>query len=161
VTNKGQCIFLAIPPGTYCPIHNGLQAVRSADKQELYNLNKTEVLIRLQQFRDHPDSAKLTTELGVLRLTLETLLNKLNDNFELITNSAIITNLINSIEKTLSANFKLEQHMNDLLSLTQVIIMAQSLFNIITQFVKDPDIIETIAQEFEQILKNPPDKEVK
>ena len=160
-TEKGQCPFLAVPPTQYCVIH-GNHSIRKSETDELYEFKRTEVLSRLAKFRQHPDAMKLTTELGVLRLTLEALLNKCADNYEFVTNSATISSLIGSIERTLTANLKMEKHMNDLLSLTQVIQMAQQFFNVVTQHIKDPEIIETIAVAFEQIMTTPPeDSEVK
>jgi len=157
-TENGQCPFLAVPPTQYCPIH-GNHSVRKNNDETLYQFSRTEVLHRLEAFRSHPDSMKLTTELGVLRMTLETLINKCTDNFELVTNSAAISNLISSIDKTLTSNMKLEKHMNDLLSLGQVIAMAQAFFNVVIQYVKDPDAIEQIAQQFETIMQNPSEEE--
>lgn len=157
-TENGQCPFLAVPPTQYCVIH-GNHSIRKAENDELYEFKRTEVLDRLAKFRQHPDAMKLTTELGVLRLTLEALLNKCTDNYEFVTNSATISNLIGSIERTLTANLKLEKHMNDLLSLTQVIQMAQQFFNVVTQYIKEPEIIEIIATEFERIMMNPPEQQ--
>jgi hypothetical protein len=156
MTDKGQCPFLAVPPTTYCVIH-GNHSIRKTESDNLYEFTRTEVLSRLSKFKQHPEAMKLTTELGVLRLTLEALLNKFTDNYEFATNSATISALIGSIERTLTANLKLEKHMNDLLSITQVIAMAQSFYNCVTQYIKDPDTIEKIAQEFEKIMMNPPD----
>jgi hypothetical protein len=155
-TEHGQCPFLAVPPTQYCVIH-GNHSIRKTENDELYEFKRTEVLSRLAKFRQHPDAMKLTTELGILRLTLEALLNKCTDNYEFVTNSATISNLIGSIERTLTANLKLEKHMSSLLSMTQVIAMAQQFFNTVTTYIKDPDTIEAIAFAFEQIMTNPPD----
>lgn len=156
MTDKGQCPFLAVPPTEYCVIH-GNHSIRKEESTALYEFTRTEVLSRLAKFKQHPEAMKLTTELGVLRLTLEALLNKFTDNYEFATNSATISSLIGSIERTLTANLKLEKHMNDLLSITQVIAMAQQFFNVVTQHIKDPEVIELIATEFEKIMMNPPD----
>lgn len=151
----GQCPFLAVPPTQFCPIH-GNHTIRHETEETLYQFNRTEVLHRLQELRKHPAANKLTEELGILRLTLETLLNRCEDNYDLVTNSAAITNLILSIEKTLSTNVKLEQRLNDLLSLEQVIEMAQSFFNVITEHINDPQILDVIATRFEEVMVNPP-----
>ena len=157
MTSNGQCPFLAVPPTEYCVIH-GNHEVRHAVDKELYEFTRTEVLARLGKFKSHPEAMKLTTELGVLRITLESLLNKCTDNYEFVTNSAMISSLIGSIERTLTANLKLEKHMSSLLSLTQVIQLAQSLYNAVCHYVIDPDILEKIAQDFENIMQNPPEE---
>lgn len=154
-TEHGQCPFLSVPPTQYCVIH-GNHSIRKAENDELYEFKRTEVLSRLAKFRQHPDAMKLTTELGILRLTLEALLNKCTDSYEFVTNSATISNLIGSIERTLTANLKMEKHMASLLSITQVIAMAQQFFNTVTHHVKDPDTVEAIAVAFEQIMITPP-----
>jgi hypothetical protein len=35
--------------------------------------------------------------------------------------------------------------------------MAQQFFNVVTQYIKEPEIIEAIAFAFEQIMTNPPE----
>lgn len=154
----GQCPFLAVPPTQYCVLH-GNHTIRHEQQEALYQFNRTEMLHRLAKFRAHPDAINLTTELGILRLTLEALLNKCTDNYEFVTQSATITNLVQSIEKTLFTNLKLEKHMSSLLSLQQVIMMAQQFFNVVTQHIKDVDILDDIADEFEKIMLNPPDQQ--
>lgn len=179
----GQCPFLAIPGGPTCPLH-GNHTVVHEETTGLYNFKRTEVLHRLSQFKKHPDANRLTTELGVLRLTLEELINRCDTNYDLIAASGQMTILIQNIERLLISNRKIEKQMSELLTLEQVVMMAQAFFNIViacfaetsqsfeshyadtyggkdkelATWLRDqiPFIVEEIAAKFETVMVNPP-----
>jgi hypothetical protein len=156
--SHGQCPFLAVPPnqngqgGKYCPIHTS--SFSQNDKGVhggLYNFNRTEVLSRLQTFKNHPDSRALAIELGLLRLILEQTVNKC-DAYDLLGQSAQISVMVDKIRDTLIANVKLEQKVGDLLSIEQVITIAQALYGVVCEHINDVEILERIANEFENVL---------
>lgn len=147
----GQCPFLAMPGTIHCPIH-GSKEIR-ASENALYQFNKTEVLARISAFRSHGDSRTLAIELGLLRLLLEQIINKC-DGYDLIMNSVQISTLIGQIKELQTANIKLEQRVGDLLSMDQVIEIAQALYTAVTKYVSDVEILGKIAEDFENIASN-------
>lgn len=150
-TAVGQCGFKSIPGSQNCPLHSVL-TIQREEKATLYNIKRTEVLHRLAHFSDHPDASKLTTELGVLRLTLEELLNRCTDNYEFVAQSSSISQLISQIQSVLVVNTKIQKDLGELLNLQQVLTLAQGLYNIITAYVDDVQVLEFIARDFESFL---------
>jgi hypothetical protein len=110
-------------------------------------------LARISAFRSHGDSRTLAIELGLLRLLLEQIINKC-DGYDLIMNSVQISTLIGQIKELQTANIKLEQRVGDLLSMDQVIEIAQALYTAVTKYVSDVEILGKIAEDFENIASN-------
>lgn len=155
-----QCTYLSMPNTTYCPVHAPVFNRETANTG-LYNLKRTSVLNRLEQMKKNPEGKSLVVELGILRLTLEELLNKCGDDqWAFAMNQGPITNLIQTIQSTLIANMKVEKHIGELLSIEQVLVLAQELYNIVTKYVVDPTVLGSIALDFEAVLKNPPKPEL-
>lgn len=143
-----QCRYLAIPNTQKCPAHT-----INPKQMGLYNLKRTTVLNRLEQLKKNPEGKSLVVELGILRLTLEELLNKCGDDqWAFAINQGPITTMISTIRDTLTANIKIEKHIGELLSVGQVVEIAQDLFNIVSKYIPDANALECIAREFEGTL---------
>jgi len=152
----GQCPFLALPNTTSCSIHSSVP-IHKREEKNLYNFNRTEVLSRLQSFKNNPESRTLAIELGILRLLLEEVINKCapeTQAYDLLAASPQITVLIDRVRDTLLANVKLEEKVGDLMSVEQVVVIAQALYNIICNYITDVEVLNKIAQDFELILCN-------
>lgn len=145
--------FLAMPNSTRCPLHPlGTDSEVNQYRTALYNIKKTAVVARMQQMKGHPEARTLTNELGILRLTLEELLNKCEDTYDLVTQEATISRLISNIQATLTSNVKLEERVGELLSVEQVITLMQMLFEIVRPYVPNPDDQEAIAQKINALI---------
>jgi len=140
MTKRGQCPFLAMPDHKHCVIHGRVQ-----ENTSLYNFERTEVLARLSVFRGHTDSRTLATELGVLRLLLEQIINKCGE-YELLQNSVQIASIIDKIKDLQLANTKLEERVGDLLSVEQVIEVAQQLYGSVVTHLKICQIIQSFLE---------------
>ena len=156
-TSRGQCEYLAIPGATFCPIHGGIkcQAVNAAN--DLYRFRKDAYSNRIAQMKDHPDARKLNTELGLLRMSLEEVVNRIEEPQDLILMyGPQIRELVSDIRATLTANVKLEQTIGTLLTINDVAQLAQALMSVIVEHVTDPVVIATIADEFNKVLATGP-----
>ena len=155
----GDCEFLAVPGDTHCILHNRSQDLDTT-KKGIYNFNMTEVALRIKQFKNHPDSKKLTEELGLLRLLLEQAVNKCECAYDLVTQSTQLTALVEKIRIVQQANINIEQKLGDLLSMEQVTEIAQALYDVVTLHIKKQlpedvalDTLEDIAKDFEITLE--------
>lgn len=150
-----QChSFLAMPGSTRCPIHPlSTDSEISQQRNALYNLKKTAVAARLSVMKNHPEARTLTNELGMLRLTLEELINRCADDYDLVINEAAISRLITTIQATLTSNVKLEERVGELLSVDHVVTLVQMFFEIVKEFVTNPDDQEVIADRISVILQ--------
>lgn len=143
--------FLAIPGSAYCPRCKGpgeLDLVRKG----LYRFHSAEAQARLQGMKSHTEGRTLANEVALLRILLETQLNKCSTEYDLLTNEATISRLIENITKCLTANNKMEERIGELLTLEQVIMMLQSFFNMVIQYIPDPEQQEKIAIELNAMI---------
>ena len=154
-TARGHCQFLAVPGTKHCSIHGGIkcQAVNAAN--DLYRFKHDLYARRIAEMKDHPDARKLGTELGMLRMLLEEVINKVEEPQDLIIQyGPQIREFVGDIRATLIANVKLEEKIGTLLTINDVARLAQALMSVIVEHVTDPDTIAHIADEFNTILAN-------
>lgn len=145
--------FLAIPGTEYCPIHTNASDVAS-HRQALYDLKHTQVAAKIAFMKGHPEARNLTTELALLRVTLESLLNECESPHDFLMNEGAIGRLVGNINSTLVSNQKLEEKVGELLSVDQVITLIQMFFEVVKDFVSDPVQQEAIAMRINAIMAN-------
>lgn len=156
--SEGQCTFLAVPGEEYCSIHCRSQNL-DIEKKNLYDFQLTQVGHRIKEFKNHPDSKKLTTELGLIRLLLEQTVNQCEKSYDLVVKVPEIMALVEKIRIVQQANIGIEQKLGDLLSIEQVTEISQLLYDVVTKHIKKHmkdaalDVLEEIAIEFEQALE--------
>lgn len=140
----GGCALRAVPGSKYCGIHGN-----SPQPESLYKFEKSKIALRLAEIRKHPDSQNLEVELGLIRHLLENIINKCNDEMDFIQNSGQITQLVDKIQLLLKTNVHVGQVTKQLLSIEEVVTIAQQLVSIVSEYV-DLDDLQEISERFEQ-----------
>ncbi len=152
MTAKGQCKMVGltntIPPK--CILHGrDFNAVKEEkEKIRNYQLNKWQA--RLDQFSENEQVKSLREEIGILRMTLEAVVEKCNDQNDLLMNSNRIADLATRIDKVVTSCHRLESSTGQLLDRTAALNFAMQVVDIVSKQVTDPDMLETIS---DQILK--------
>jgi putative heme degradation protein len=148
ICNRPGCEFaVAIVDGvpqTHCHIH-------LRDTSDLYRLNRVEVINRLNEIRRHPDSHTLEVELALLRNILESILNTCNESMDFIRNSGTIGSLVDKIEKLLKSNVSVAQATGALMSIEEVVTIAQALVAIVSEYL-DPDELGEVVERFQRTV---------
>lgn len=149
-----QCNFQALPGSLNCPMH---QSRGSRDNtKSIYRFAQTDILARMEEFVEHPESRHLRSELALSRILLERMFDKYSaTEFDLIANAGPISAAIAQVNSTLLANTKLEEKLGNLMTVQQVANLAQRMISVILLHVHDEDVQEAIAVGFEEILNNP------
>ncbi len=94
----GQCMHKRVAPSKYCEMH-GANRAAEADEQKRIKMYKLAVYQnRVDEFKDHSKVKSLRDEIGILRMTLETVINRCKDNTDLMIASNKISDLIMKIE---------------------------------------------------------------
>lgn len=143
--------FLAIPGSKYCPIH-AATSENDLAKAGLYDVAKNIAMQKLDHLKNHSEANSLTNELAILRVLLEQVINSCEGPFDFLMKEATISKLVLSIQTTLVANQKVEERLGELLSTEQVIAIIQKFFEIIAEFITDPNILEQIANRTNALL---------
>jgi hypothetical protein len=131
-------------PQNHCHIH-------LRDTTDLYKLKRSEVINRLNEIRRHPDSRHLEIELALVRNILEETLNQCTESLDLIRNSGTIGSLVEKIEKLLKSNVAISQATGSLMSIEEVVTIAQALVAIVTEYLT-PDELGEVVERFQQTI---------
>lgn len=146
-----QCPYLAEEGDEYCMRH-AYHVSKKVQKASVRNYHLTKFRARLEQKLESPKIKTLTEEVGILRLVLEAVLEKVQDDFELILYSSKITELVTSIRSTLEVSMKIEEKANLTLDRAQTMVIATKIIDIISKNIaeeKVSDVAEQILLAFE------------
>lgn len=150
-TGNGQCLNEAMEGCDYCKVHGGHSLEHISKRQ--YNVAKWQA--RLSRFTDHADVKNLTEELGILRLTLETILNRCENDNDLIMRQSAISGLVMDITKLVTSATQVEQKMGLYVDKKTILQFASEVIDIIATELEDQParvqaIAERIADGFER-----------
>jgi len=141
---RAGCHFAVVPESRFCAIHHTTDG-------DLYKLDRAKIADRIAEIRKHPDSRNLEVELALIRHILEGILQKSEDMDKLLRNSGTIGTLIDKIQALLSANIRVGQITGTLLSIEDVVTIAQALVAIVGEYVDENDV-EEIMTRFQQVI---------
>src|SRR4051812_44358846 len=74
-TNGGQCYYKAVPGSQFCLMHGGGKQADENKRAGLKNYRLQQYGERVGDFANNPEIKNIREEIGILRMTLETLLN--------------------------------------------------------------------------------------
>lgn len=142
----GQCPFKAVEGFKYCPRHNSSAARSDANKKaNQYRLQVWQE--RVGEFAESNNVKSLRDEIGILRLLMETTLQKCTDAQDLLMYSGKIADLSMRIEKLVTSCNRLEKNMGMMLDKTAALTLAGQIVEIITRHVTDSTVVDEISNE--------------
>lgn len=147
--SRGQCTNETVKGSKYCPVHGG----RRNRTSHLYELKKNEYRVRIKNLKDHEEAKSLRTEIGVLRLILESRLNGLEDDTQLLLQQQSISDLIIKINTLVTSCHKIETHLSNILTSDQAAQMINEICDIIDELVEDQDTKMAIAERIDTLLE--------
>lgn len=143
VTNKGQCNKRALEGSNFCIMHN---RVSNGEKRRVYELRRTQWQAQLEQHIGDPGIKSLRSEIGVLRLTLQNVLDNCSSSTELLTYSHHISDLVLKIERLVTSCHKLEGSMGELLDKQALLQFASAVLDILSTEIHDSALLATIGE---------------
>ncbi len=147
VTAHGQCHLKAIKDTPYCILHGANTIVKEERKQQIRSYRLQLWQQRLNELSDHPEIKSLRDEIGILRMTLEPILNACKDANDFLMHSGKIADLVVKIEKLVSSCHRLEAASGQLIDKTTALNFAQQLVEIVSRHVEDSDSLDAISGE--------------
>lgn len=152
--NSGQCMNkVAKEGGSYC----GACQVPT-DKVDSRRLNYAFLKAKVQQ--DITEKAEnsaiksLREEIGILRLLVERIINKCEDDDDLLIKSPQISDLVTRIEKLVRSCHYLEDQMGDLLDKTAILRFGAQVIELISTEIMDLELLERISGKMITILNS-------
>jgi len=149
VTSKGQCWVYKTPGADYCVMHGG--SGKKLPSDDLYRLTKYKS--RLKEMKDSKAALSLRNEIGILRITLEEILNKCQSAVDLMIHSSKISRLVQDIGKLVIDSKKLESGLGQLLDRQVVLALAADIVDVVAEVVDNPDQLAAIAKGIEAVIE--------
>ena len=143
VTAFGQCNKLSIPGRDRCPMHDGAKAIKNKKEVSGYQLTKWRG--RLDRLADTNGVRSLRDEIGILKMTLEALVQRCQTDDDLIEKASAFGELIMKIEKVVLSCHRLEKTTGMMLDKTAALQIAANICQIIGEEVEDEDQIVRIT----------------
>lgn len=151
-SGSGHCPFkgVILPNGErskFCPRHGGNKQIIAQEKQDQRTYLVAKWQDRIREKANSPKLKTLNEEIGILRLTLESKLERCNDDQELLLQSQSITTLVREIKDTLTAANKLDLSMGRMLDKNQAVQFVGNLIEIISNYIEDAEILKMISED--------------
>lgn len=155
IIKGAQCPYKKMENEQYCPMH-GPTASHAQNKRKLheYRLNQVRYKQRHDEFTSSSDIKNLAGEIGLVRLLIEELVNKIDpeNTNQVLLYSDKISGLINQTHKLTLAFQSLQEKNRDLLSRATVFTIADAIVNILSDHIDDPDTLLLISEKLNDTI---------
>lgn len=152
VFKNGQCGYIALEGSKFCAMHGGNKAQESVKKEMHRKYQLAQWNARVSEFADDDGIKSLREEIGILRMTLENVINQCSKPMDVVLWSGKIGDLVTRIEKTIVSCNRLEASSGMLLDKASALTLASQMVEIIARHVNDPEAIDQISDEIVQII---------
>lgn len=153
VSAYGQCINKATDGSKFCPVHGGNSAVNSQEKKNIRLYHLAKFRAEMDEKIDHPKQKSLNEEVAIMRVVLETIINRCKDASDLVMSSHQISDVIAKIEKLVVSCNKLEHSMAQYLDKNQLQLFSQEIIEIIVHVVQDDEKIKEVADLIGDLMR--------
>lgn len=151
---KGQSAVYEVIEGTHaCPMHGGNSQLESLRKKAASQYKLQVWQQRVGEFTESEYAKSLRGEIGILKLTLEAVINSCQDEKQLLLYSPKIGDLVTRIEKTVMSCDRLEKSMGMMLDKGTAMKLAADIVDLIGTHVPDPIIVDAISNGIIDLLK--------
>ena len=154
ITAHGQCTFKRVENSKFCRIHGGNATEITNRKNAIYQIKAARVRERHEQFSDAEGWRSTREEIGILRLTLEEILNKCDDSSSLTLSVPQISQLVGQIDKLINNSLKLDEHLGKLISEEKMILLINALLDAVYETIGDEEACAQVALKFKEIAKD-------
>jgi hypothetical protein len=150
-----QCMYRVVEGSTRCILHGGHHAAKRLEEAKIKNYQLRCYQKRVSELSNSDAIKSLREEIGILRMLLETIVNKCEDDNDLLMYAPKIASLAEKIEKLVVSCHRLESSLGFLMDKSTVLNISKEIINIISIHINDPtkldlisdDIISLIGQE--------------
>jgi len=141
---NGQCPFRAVEGGHVCQRHGGNTVENRVETANLRNYYLTRYHEKVARLSNQPEIKSLRDEIGIVRMIVESKLNAIEDDTDLMLQSGQISDLVMKIKALVESCDKIDFRMGQLLDKKYIEQFAQSIITIITEELDDDEKIEVI-----------------
>lgn len=144
INKKGeQCVYRALDGQKYCSSHMP-RSLTALEKRQ-YNVDKWKASI--SEKVNTGAIYNLREDIGIVRVIMETTLNRCNDEDELLMRAPAILDITSRLERLVNSSVKLEERLRNLLDVQQVAMFAEAVINAVNKALEELDITEAERTE--------------
>lgn len=144
---KGRCLNLSVEGSEYCPCHGGRKSLKN-----IYDLKASKYQAAIERHGEHSEVKSLRTEIGILRMLMETRLNMIQDDSDMMLQSQSISNLTAQLEKLVTSCNKIDIQLANIFSEEQGIQWIAEIADIIAEYIEDSEIRALIADKIQSSM---------
>jgi hypothetical protein len=148
---NGQCPYESVGDTGFCMMHAQAGRLKLAEQKAIRNFQLSQWQARVNKFADNDQIKSLREEIGIIRLLLENLMLLCRDENDLLLNTGKIADLVTRLEKLVGTCHRLELQNSELLSRSDLILLAQQIVNKISEHITDDQIMEKLGLEIVSI----------
>jgi hypothetical protein len=148
IYKAGQCPYKQMQGEKFCPMHGPTESFhRNRNQVHDFRLNNAKHRLRLDEFAGSDNVKSLAGEIGLTRLLIEELMNKIDSPNDLLIYSDKISTLVNQTQKLAVSLQSIQEKNKELLSKAIVFTIADAIVNIISDHIDDPDELIIISEK--------------
>lgn len=129
----------------YCRIHGGPGTQRAIEQDQTSNYLLTKWQNHLERQARSPNIKSLRDEIGILRMSLEIIINQCHTESDLVMQSQKISDMVVKVNKLVSNCHRIEGAMGELLDKKAIIQFANVIIGILTEEINDVDLLTRVA----------------
>jgi hypothetical protein len=149
--DMGQCQFRSVPGTTKCSMHGGQFEIQRIEKKNIRAYRLARWQSQFDRFSNDPKIKTLREEIALARLTLEAIINKCNDEHDLLVYSGKIQLMLGQIGKLVVDCNRLENHLGLVLDKSAIINLAEKIVAIISAHIPE-DQLNLIAEQIAEAI---------
>lgn len=151
VTGKGQCHNLADNEYGLCPAHiSSINRTIQAKALRMYDLTRWKA--NVEKFANDGEISNLRMEIGIVRMTLERVLECCQDDNTLLIHSMRIGELVKTIQKLVTDCNRLDKFAGKYLDKACVLKLGGDIIEAIASRIDDEDTVQAIAGDILKLM---------
>lgn len=136
--NGEQCVYEQVPGHKYCNAHmRGVNSITALEKRQ-YNVDKWKA--KIKEKTDTNSIYNLREDIGIIRVVMETTLNKCQTDDDLLMRAPAILDTVTRLERLITSSVKLEERLRSLLDIHQVAMFAEATINAVNDALNGLDM---------------------
>jgi hypothetical protein len=152
IASRGQCVNKKVGVSQFCPVHGGNRANQAKEAKGLNMYRLAKYQERLGELSTANNIKTLHSEIGILRILMEEMLNRVSNPAELCAATPQLADLCIKVEKLVTSCHKLEKSLSQYLDKSAIIHLAQETVAIISKYIDDPSVAGKIADEIASVI---------
>lgn len=152
---QGQCPNKKVEGSDYCEMHGANKQLEAKSKKSIRDYQLSKWRDKLSRFSESANIKSLNEEVGILRMTLETVLNRCENDHDLILQQANISKLVVDIDRVVNSCTKIEQKMGQYIDQKTLFQFASEMIALISDYVKQEKLDEIGKKMLEMLNREP------